>query len=191
MTPTKEHNKQILSQELLIRRMRVSDVDGIMPIESVSFGTYYWSPDAFQNEMKNALGRYSVMIRRSDEQLIGYHGYWLIMDEAHITTVAVDPEIRGQSLGELQLVVMLDAMMGQSVKYATLEVRVRNFPAQQLYYKYGFKCEGIRPRYYQDTQEDALIMTTPNICSEEFRDLFRENKAKILEKFGGQLPESV
>ena len=184
-------SKQLTSKELLIRRMRGSDIDGIMPIESVSFGSYYWSPDAFYNEMKNTLGRYSVMIRRQDEKLIGYHGYWLVMDEAHITTIAVDPEIRGQSLGELQLISMVDIMMGQSVKYVTLEVRISNFPAQQLYYKYGFNCEGVRPRYYQDTHEDALIMTTPNILSETYRELFRKNRTVLLEKFGGQLPEAT
>ena len=64
-----------------------------------------------------------------------------------------------------------------------------NFAAQQLYYKYAFKCEGIRPKYYQDSNEDALIMTTMNIQSEAFRDVYRQNSEKLAQKLGGPLPK--
>lgn len=173
-----------------MRRMRSEDVPGIMKIESVSFGRHHWADDSFHNEMNNQLGRYySLFDTRSGEpcadNLIGYCGYWLILDEAHVTTVAVDPIYRGNSLGELLLVHMLDRTMGQTVKWLTLEVRVSNYSAQNLYYKYGFRSVGVRPKYYQDNQENALIMTTPNILTSEYRALYNQKRERLIEKLGG------
>lgn len=173
---------------LLTRRLKATDVPKMMPIESVSFGKYYWSEEAFLNEMKNSVGRYYVTVNQApeleEEQLVGYFGYWCVVDEGHITTIAVDPALRGNSLGEAQLILMLDKMIGSSIKYATLEVRVGNFAAQQMYYKYDFKCEGIRPKYYQDNNEDALIMTTPDMLTDAFRATFNKNRTKLIEKLG-------
>lgn len=185
--------KQTVSvNNLAVRRMRSTDIDGIMPIESVSFGAYHWSPEGFATEISNKLARYWVLLDTSDaanEKLIGYGGYWHILDEAHITTIAVHPDYRGNSLGEIQLLNLIDDTQGRSIKYITLEVRTSNFAAQQLYYKYAFKCEGIRPKYYQDSNEDALIMTTMNIQSPEFRSIYRGNSEKLEKKLGGLLPK--
>jgi [ribosomal protein S18]-alanine N-acetyltransferase len=177
--------------DLLVRRMRPNDVAEIMDIESVSFGRHHWSSESFLYEMKNQLGRYYSLIHRPSQKLIGYCGYWIILDEAHITTIAIDPAYRGNGLGDLLLVKMLDRMSSQSVKWATLEVRASNFSAQQLYYKYAFRSMGTRPHYYQDSNEDALIMTTDNIQTKEFRDTFRHNKQQLMERLGGQLPEGA
>lgn len=171
--------------------MRSSDIPEVMRIESVSFGRHHWSAESFLYEIKNQIGRYYSLIDRKNNRLIGYCGYWLIMDEAHVTTIAVDPALRGSGLGELLLVKMLDRMGTQSVKWVTLEVRASNFSAQQLYYKYSFRSMGTRPRYYQDTNEDALIMTTDNIQSREFRQILREQRLKLTERFGGRLPEGA
>ena len=190
MQSPQEKSQLIDTTTVTMRRMRTSDIDHLMPIESVSFGSYHWSSDAFANELKNNLGRYYVLLNNpsdGDEKLIGYCGYWLIVDEAHITTIAVDPLLRGQSLGELQLINILDKMMSQSVKIATLEVRTGNISAQQMYYKYMFSTQGLRAKYYQDNAEDALILSTPNINSEAFRAMFKYNK-QAFEKKHGPIP---
>lgn len=180
---------QVTYTDLLIRRMRLTDIPEVMAIEAVSFGRHHWSPDSFRSEIKNQVGRYYSLVYRPQNCVIGYCGYWLILDEAHITTIATDPAFRGQGLGELLLIKMVDRMATQSVKWVTLEVRVSNFSAQQLYYKYLFRSMGQRPHYYQDTREDALIMTTENINAPEFRKVLRDNKQKLTGRLGGRLPE--
>ncbi len=183
--------QSVTSEDLLIRRMRIVDIPEIMQIESVSFGKHHWSEDSFRYEIKNQIGRYYSLIHRKEDRLIGYGGYWLIFDEAHITTIAVHNEFRGNGLGDLLLVKMIDRMGTQSVKWVTLEVRTSNTSAQNLYYKYHFRSMGTRPRYYQDTNEDALIMTTENIQSQDFRSVFRENKMHLIERLGGKMPEGA
>lgn len=175
----------IQADQLQIRRMRAADVPAVMSIESVSFGRHHWSDESFYNEINNQIGRYYALMDTSRQQLIGYCGFWLIVDEAHVTTIAVQPEYRGNSLGELLLVQMIERCMAQSMHWLTLEVRVSNYSAQNLYYKYGFASVGTRPKYYQDNQEDALIMTTSNISSQEFRDRYRTLKAALNQKLGG------
>lgn len=180
--------------DLVIRRMRTADIPEVMPIESVSFGRHHWSPDSFRSELRNQIGRYYALLYKpaqGEEGLIGYCGYWLILDEAHITTIAVDNTYRGNGLGELLLIKMLDRMGGQSVKWATLEVRVSNFAAQQLYYKYQFRSMGLRPHYYQDTDEDALIMTTENIQTQAFNRVLVTRRNELMTRLGGALPEGA
>jgi [ribosomal protein S18]-alanine N-acetyltransferase len=182
---------KVTHEDLLIRRMRLTDVPEIMPIESVSFGKHHWSAESFTYEIKNQIGRYYSLIYKPENRLIGYCGYWIILDEAHITTIAVDNRYRGNGLGELLLIKMMDRMSGQSVKWATLEVRVSNISAQQLYYKFHFRGMGLRPHYYQDTNEDAVIMTTESIHGKDFRQVLRENRVKLIERLGGKLPEGA
>ena len=92
-------------------------------------------------------------------QVVGYGGFWFIVDEAHISTIAVHPDWRGQGVGESMLVNMLEQALDLGALTATLEVRVTNAPAQALYRKYEFEQTGRRKRYYRDNGEDALLMT--------------------------------
>jgi ribosomal-protein-alanine acetyltransferase len=94
------------------------------------------------------------------EQVVGYGGIWLMADEAHVTTFAVHPAYRRRRIGERMLIALLDLAVDRHAREATLEVRLSNLAARRLYEKYGFRPVGIRPRYYSDNQEDALIMTT-------------------------------
>lgn len=176
---------KVRASQLEIRRMRAQDVPQVMEIEAVSFGRHHWSDDSFYNEMNNQVGRYYALIHADIQKLVGYLGFWLITDESHITTVAVHPDYRGNALGELLLVHSLDRCMGSSIHWVTLEVRVTNYNAQNLYYKYGFASVGIRPKYYQDNQEDALIMTTPDINSADYRKLYKQQKALLEQRLGG------
>jgi ribosomal-protein-alanine N-acetyltransferase len=114
--------------------------------------------------------------------VVGFAGMWLMLEDAHLVTIAVKPDYRGRGLGELLLVSMLDWACSLGAHRMTLEVRVSNHVAQDLYRKYGFTIEGVRRRYYSDNGEDALIMTTPLITSAEYQAAFQEHKAKLLQR---------
>ncbi|HSA06996.1 MAG TPA: ribosomal protein S18-alanine N-acetyltransferase [Candidatus Gastranaerophilales bacterium] len=158
-----------------IRKMHKKDIDQIMKIESVSFGNFYWTREAFATEIENNIGYYFVA-EAENEQIIGYCGFWLILDEAHVTTIAVHPKYRKQGLGEKLLQKMLETGYEKEAKWFTLEVRASNVSAQNLYYKYKFKSLGLRRKYYQDNEEDAMIMWTENIWESSFRDHLKNLK---------------
>ena len=116
--------------------------------------------------------------------IAGYVSVWYQGEEAHITEIAVREERRGNGIGELLLI----GSMREAVKYGatvmTLEARVSNFIAQRLYEKYGFKDVGTRKAYYSDNREDAVIMTTSPIQSDEYQNLFRELQETYLTRWG-------
>jgi ribosomal-protein-alanine N-acetyltransferase len=114
--------------------------------------------------------------------IIGFAGLWLMVDEAHITTIALHPDYRRQGLGEFLLTSLIDIAYRIGARWVTLEVRVSNYIAQNLYRKYGFREAGLRHRYYSDNQEDALIMWTDEIHSPAYRQKFQEQKAALLRK---------
>lgn len=114
--------------------------------------------------------------------VIGFAGIWMMIDEAHLVTIAVDPGQRGKGLGELLLVSMIDLSNILGAGKVTLEVRVSNHVAQSLYRKYGFKNEGVRRRYYSDNGEDALIMTTDTITSAFYQAHYQELKKALLSR---------
>lgn len=112
--------------------------------------------------------------------VVGYAGLWMMMDEAHITTVGVDPNYRGKHLGELLLVGLIDVAMQLGASWLTLEVRVSNVVAQNLYKKYSFKEAGVRRKYYTDNNEDAYIMWSEEITKAAFRQKYFHLKADLL-----------
>ncbi|HEX6479624.1 MAG TPA: ribosomal protein S18-alanine N-acetyltransferase [Ktedonobacteraceae bacterium] len=118
--------------------------------------------------------------------IVGFAGLWLMVDEAHITTIAMHPDYRRQGLGELMLASLIDISYDIGAKWVTLEVRVSNYAAQNLYRKYGFREAGLRHRYYSDNQEDALIMWTDEINSPAYKQKFMELKAALFKKLEAQ-----
>lgn len=114
--------------------------------------------------------------------IIGFAGLWLMLDEAHITTIAIHPDYRGRGLGELQLSTLIAIAYDISAQRVTLEVRVSNSVAQNLYRKNGFTVVGTRRRYYSDNNEDAYIMTTENINTESYRELYSHLRTQLLER---------
>ncbi len=141
---------------LKTRKMTVEDIDRVFEIESQSFKTP-WSKESFYTEVKeNTLATYLVLTL--DETVIGFGGMWLIMDEIHITNVAVAPEHRGQGYSKTLITDMIRYAKEKGFQHMTLEVRVSNAVAIALYEKFGFEGAGIRPKYYVDTGEDALVM---------------------------------
>jgi len=136
--------------------MTVRDVDAVMVIERASF-TAPWSRNAFMGELtENHFARYQVLQR--GHAVIGYGGMWVIIDEAHVTNIAVLPAFRGQGLGERLLRQLMADAMACGARKMTLEVRVSNDTAKSLYRKLGFQEGGIRRGYYTDNHEDAIVM---------------------------------
>lgn len=141
---------------IIFRFMREEDINQVLEIEHASFTTP-WSREAFYNEIFiNKFATYIVI--EIDKRVIGYCGVWIVVDEAHVTNVAILPEYRGRKLGEALMGKLIEVAIGKGAKSMTLEVRVTNNVAQSLYRKFGFKNGGIRKKYYSDNQEDALIM---------------------------------
>lgn len=143
-------------EEISFRLMKVDDLEQLMEVEHASFTTP-WTKEAFFHELvHNDFAYYVVAVK--DERIVGYCGVWIIMDEAHITNVAVHPKVRGRRIGEMLMRQVISLSMAYGATRMTLEVRVSNQVAQGLYKKLGFKETGIRKGYYTDNHEDALIM---------------------------------
>jgi [ribosomal protein S18]-alanine N-acetyltransferase len=144
-----------------IEPMGLEDLPTVQAIEEASFTTP-WPPHAYRSEIEtNRLAQY--IVARVGGQVVAYAGMWMMVDEAHVTTFAVHPRWRRQRIGERLLLTLLDLARGRRAREATLEVRLSNLPARRLYEKYGFRPVGLRPRYYSDDNEDALIMTTESL----------------------------
>lgn len=167
--------------DIKIRKMHKKDIEQIMKIESVSFGNFHWTPESFAAEIENDIGNYFTAEDKKGE-VIGYCGFWLIVDEAHITTIAVHPDLKKQGLGEKLLQKMIEVGYEKNAKWFTLEVRASNITAQNLYYKYNFKSLGLRRKYYQDNEEDALVMWTESIWNDSFKEHFNKMKTNLEQK---------
>ena len=157
-----------------IKPMQKSDLDDVISIEAKAYGEHHWSKDSFMSELSNDLAKY-FSVFNTDGQLIGYCGCWQILEEAHITNIAVSPDYRRKHIGEALLTTIIDECYRNMAKYIILEVRVGNKPAIALYEKYGFKSLGVRKGYYQDNNEDALIMWTENIFYDKFKSGYEKN----------------
>ena len=148
--------------------MTLEDIDAVQEVERSSFPVP-WPANAFRHELtQNRNARY--IVARSGEAIVGYAGLWLMVDEAHITTVAVHPDHRRLRIGERLLQRLFEIAVAMSAEWLTLEVRASNLPAQRLYEKYGFRRAGVRRRYYSDNNEDALIMWTERLKDRTVRD---------------------
>lgn len=141
--------------DVKIRRMTWLDVEEVTQVEEASF-SIPWTKDAFMNEMlRNEQAIYFVAVH--DKRVVGFVGVWQIVDEGHITNIAVLPEFRGQGIGNQLLAELVAFAKSKGLVGLTLEVRVSNDGAQKLYEQFGFMQAGRRRRYYQDNNEDAYI----------------------------------
>ncbi len=116
------------------------------------------------------------------ESIVGYSGMWIMVEEAHITTIAVDPAYRSEGIGELLLLALLERAQDMGAGEATLECRVSNDVAQRLYRKYTFRDAGLRKRYYSDDGEDALIMTSEPLVSPIFQQVLARNRNVLFDR---------
>jgi len=171
--------------------MIVDDLDRVMEIEHAAHVSP-WTKSGYRNELEdNKLAYYIVLLANvpiesaplalrdrllaqfhytsTSRPILGYTGFWFMADEAHISTIAVDPNWQRLGLGELLLLELMEEAIQRQAILMTLEVRVSNNAAQALYEKYAFKCVGRRKNYYSDNKEDAYIMTVEQISSEPYR----------------------
>ena len=162
---------------LRIEAMRLEDLAAVHQIELASFSAP-WPPNAYRSELEtNRLASY--LVARAEDRVVAYGGMWLMVDEAHITTFAVHPAWRRQKIGERLLLAFLDLAIDRRAREATLEVRLSNLAARRLYEKYGFRPVGLRPRYYSDDGEDALIMTTEPLDDPRLRERIERLRAEL------------
>ena len=174
-----------------LSKMTIADIPAVRRVEQRCFPTP-WPRDSFRHELtSNKMAHYVVLrrdalnnaaatpppkpkmpdiVRRflgdkvySQQNVVGFAGLWLMVDEAHITTLAVDPDHQGNGLGELLLVSLLELSKNLKARLCTLEVRPSNAVAHELYLKYGFYDHGVRRHYYSDDGEDALVMWSPEL----------------------------
>ena len=142
--------------EIIIRKMEEDDLDRIMEIEKDCFTTP-WSRESFLIEItENLLARY--LVAEVDGLVAGYGGIWMIVGEGHITNIAVESKFRKLGIGKRLVEGLIKLSMAMGIESMTLEVRESNVAAQNLYEQYGFIAQGVRPNYYQDDNEDAIIM---------------------------------
>jgi ribosomal-protein-alanine N-acetyltransferase len=156
--------------------MRQEDVPAVMVIERECFAVP-WRESAYITELSNR-SAYYIAAWIGDE-IVGYGGMWVIMDESHITTLGVSEAHRGRKIGERVLVAMLEEAIRHKARRATLEVRESNVVAQNLYRKYGFQPAAIRRAYYTDNHENAIVMWVDNMGGIAFNSRFEELKTRL------------
>ncbi len=166
---------------------RLDDGDALEPVEVTSSGP---ADGGLLGKLARLFGvseqpaTTSAGLETEVKSIVGYAGLWLMTDEAHITTIAVNPDYQGYGIGELLLLGLIDRAQQIGARWLTLEVRVSNKVAQALYEKYTFKEMGIRRRYYSDNNEDALVMWTDPIESETFQSAVARHRERLGRKLG-------
>src|SRR5512135_3101311 len=166
-----------------LRRMVPADVRAVMAIERASFSSG-WPSTAFERELsQNEMARYVVL--EDEGELVGFAGLWLMLDEAHVVTVAVLPEHRGKGFGRLLVHGLLGVARESEMSVATLECRVSNTAARALYGRYGFYEVGVRKKYYSDNQEDAVIMTTELLAGGPYGRRLELLEAELVRRLPG------
>jgi [ribosomal protein S18]-alanine N-acetyltransferase len=159
---------------ITLAKMEVADIPEVVEIDRLSFALP-WSESSYRHELtQNDASHFVVALspapprpkliarllgQPTGRRIIGYGGFWFVIDEVHINTLAVHPRWRGQGIGERLLTALLTEALELGAVEATLEVRAGNTVAQNLYRKYNFEVVGRRKHYYRDNQEDALLMT--------------------------------
>lgn len=153
-------------REILVRPMQEEDLEAIQEIEETSFPVS-WPANSFLNEIRdNHVACY--LVAKWESLVLGYCGAWIIIDEGHITTMAVHPDYRGKKIGKLLMWHMMDECLKRGVHWATLEVRKNGDVAQKLYLSFGFSVVGERKEYYQNG-DDAFIMSVGDIRDISYR----------------------
>lgn len=153
---------------MIIRKMMLDDIEQVIVIDRVSF-SLPWPERSFRFELTdNPASR--CWVAEVDGRLVGIIVAWLIVDEVHVATIATHPEFRRQGIARRLLSHALRELRNEGAQSSFLEVRASNFAAQEMYRKFGYEKSGIRPRYYRDNDEDALLMTLESLDVERLED---------------------
>lgn len=155
-TADEKHISEEEGFSVRIRPMTVRDLDGVMEVERLSYSSPWRYEDFYREVVFNQLAFYFVA--QIGEAIAGFVGMWVIVDEAHITNIAVHPDFRRKKIGEKLLLFVLEEAKKRGARRVILEVRVSNYKAQNLYLKHDFRYAGVRKNYYRDNNEDAFLM---------------------------------
>jgi ribosomal-protein-alanine N-acetyltransferase len=161
--------------------MRRRHLRGVMAIERVVYPRP-WSPSLFISEMTAGRGR-AYLVALEGRQVVGYAGLISYGEEAHVTTIAVDPDRHRRGIGTRLLYELIRRAREMAAHAVSLEVRVTNWGAQRMYARFGFRPVGIRKGYYQETNEDAVVMWTDDIRGDDY--------GRLLDRIAGGFPEGV
>lgn len=170
----------LLVDPVSVEPMRRADLDTVARIDRRCFPTP-WLSSAYLTELSNRSACY--LVARLGSEVVGYGGHWVIMDEAHITTLAVDPNHQGKKIGERLLLALLEEAILQGATHVTLEVRESNRAAQSLYRKYGFRETALRKNYYTDNGENAIVMWADEIRTAAYRERLRALRMQLYEAY--------
>jgi ribosomal-protein-alanine N-acetyltransferase len=165
-------------QNFKVKKMTKDDVGEVFHIEELIHPEHHWSKESFYNELANNLAYY-YSVKDENDKVVGFIGFWLIIEEAHITTLGIHPDFRRLQLAQALLIKTIEVCYKNMIKYITLEVRESNIPAISLYERFLFESIGVRKNYYQDNNENALIMFTQNIWYDKFKTNFEQVKTNI------------
>jgi ribosomal-protein-alanine N-acetyltransferase len=169
----------------VLRPLQTADIPDVLAIERLSFPSSRSEALHTYELTQNRVARYHALTREDEsgsQTLLGYAGYWILSDEIHVSTIAVDPALRGQGLGQLLLLNILFRSFDLEATLVTLEVRENNIAAQELYKKYRFDEVGLRKRYYRDTGEDAILMTVLLKESPDYKAFLEEQRDIIFKR---------
>lgn len=154
--------------DIEITRMRRRHLRRVLMIESRVYPRP-WTTSLFLSELAQRATR-SYIVARHDGEVVGYAGMMLTGFEAHVTNIAVDPDFHGRKVGTRLLLTLVTEAIARGAETISLEVRVSNAVAQEMYAKFGFSVVGIRRGYYIETKEDAFVMTVEGALSNEYRE---------------------
>jgi len=171
-------------ERMTIERMTGADIRAVMRIEALSFTTS-WPQSAFASELNDNKLAYYFVGRVPGGDIVAYGGIWVIVDDSHITTIAVHPDWRGKKYGEEMLVHLLHEATDRGASWITLEARESNEVAQNLYRKYGFTTVSTRRAYYSDNGENAVVMWAGNLRGELYRNRLATLERELHAAAGG------
>ena len=153
---------------MIIRKMTMDDIEQVIAIDRVSF-SLPWPERSFRFELTdNPASR--CWVAEMDGKLVGMIVAWLIADEVHVATIATHPDFRRQGIARKLLSHTLRQLREEGAQSSFLEVRASNFAAQEMYRKFGYEESGLRPRYYRDNDEDAILMALESLDVERLED---------------------
>src|SRR5436309_4266032 len=167
--------------ELEVTRMRRRHLKAVMAIERQVYPRP-WSPSLFLSEMSETQNR-AYLVARMGREVVGYGGVICYGDEAHVTTIAVDPVHHRKKIGTRLMYELLRAAIEMGARAISLEVRMSNWGAQRMYGRFGFRPVGVRKGYYQETGEDALVMWVDDVCRPDYK--------RTLESIIAEVPPGV
>jgi len=152
-----KNNKMEQEQQLIYMPMQLDDLDEVLDVERKSFLSP-WTPDLFINEFSNPRSIKRILRSPLDNHLIGYIIWWVVLDEGHLMSIAINEEDQRSGAGRFLVEKMIAECRDNNVETISLEVREKNYEAIGLYQSFEFKAIGRRKKYYVDENEDAILM---------------------------------